>query len=150
MLISLGCCLEFQKLKNNELSRLSRKMLCCFISIFLKSDLSYLSEASVQTEFVYINLQSELQLNKLNELLLACAFPPHPPRRRRQTTDDDDDDSKQSIKFGFLHLEFPTWTMIDRLVISALSCNSENLFSSSSYMFCLFSLCLSLSPSLPN
>lgn len=92
MLISLGC-LEFQKLKNNELSRLTtlekNAVLLHFHFPKIWSptwERGRRSEASVQTEFVYINLQSELQLNKLNELLLACAFPPHPPRRRRQTT----------------------------------------------------------------
>lgn len=92
MLISLGC-LEFQKLKNNELSRLTtlekNAVLLHFHFPKIWSptwERERRSEASVQTEFVYINLQSELQLNKLNELLLACAFPPHPPRRRQTTT----------------------------------------------------------------
>lgn len=118
--------------------RLSRKMLCCFISIFLKSDLLLEREREEEwgerANWICLHKSAKWAAAEQIEWIIARLCLSSSPTT---TTTTDDDDSKQSIKFGFLHLEFPTWTMIDRLVISALSCNSENLLTCSVYSLSL-------------
>lgn len=146
MLISLGC-LEFQKLKNNELSRLTTLeknavLLHFHFPKIWSPTWEREEEWGERANWICLHKSAKWAAAEQIEWIIARLCLSSSPTT---TTTTDDDDSKQSIKFGFLHLEFPTWTMIDRLVISALSCNSENLLTCSVY-----SLFLSLPPSLPN